>query len=67
MQRQAMVDIYSVPSLRSQCRIHSVRDLKWLAAVSAPPTSAGVADQDYDTDCISIFNGKRQNIQHCFW
>ena len=41
--------------------------LNWLAVVSAPLTSARVAAEDYNTDCISIFNGKRQNIQSSFW
>lgn len=40
--------------------------LNWLAVVSAPLTSARVAAEDYNTDCISIFNGKCQNIQSSF-
>lgn len=36
--------------------------LNWLF-FSAPSISAAVAPEDYNSDCISIFNGKCQNIQ----
>lgn len=37
------------------------------AVVSALPTWASVVAENYNTDCVSIFNGKCQTIQSSFW